>query len=192
MATAMAALHAVSKSPNDLPAATIDDPTRWITIATRMDPTLRQLLQAVADTLPSVDPTGTALVHTDLHDKNIMLTDCSVHFIDLDGLAVGAPEIDVVNLGVHLELRALQAGDDPARGRRHFDELLTAYDTQRPLDCTVVAAIEQHTWFRLACLYLCRPSGHRLAGAMLQRATKNVATSGLARSFVTARVGGSC
>jgi tRNA A-37 threonylcarbamoyl transferase component Bud32 len=175
IATAMAALHAASKSPNNLPAATIDDPTRWITIATRMDPTLRDRLQAVADTLPKVDPTGTALVHTDLHDKNVMLTERSVHFIDLDGLAAGAPEIDVVNLGVHLELRALQAGHDRARGRRHFDELLIAYDTQRSLSSTVVEAIERHTWFRLACLYLCRPSGHRLAGAMLQRATTTAA-----------------
>ncbi len=169
VATALAALHDVSPSAA-VPGATIDDPVRWIEIVTRMEPTRRESLRAVADDLPSVEPAGSALLHTDLHDKNIMLTDRGVHFIDLDGLAVGAPEIDVVNLGVHLELRALQAGREPGAARRQFENLLTAYQGRRPLDATNVAAIERQTWFRLACLYLCRPAGRRLAPTLLDRA----------------------
>ncbi|MEP1123160.1 MAG: phosphotransferase [Ilumatobacter sp.] len=171
VATALSALHAVSPSAT-VPPAEFDDPARWIAIVTRMEPARRRSLQAVADELPSVDPAGSALVHTDLHDKNVMSTRRGVHFIDLDGLAVGAPEIDVVNLAVHLELRALQAGLEAGEGRRRFENLLTAYQRRRPLDATNVSAIERHTWFRLGCLYLCRPSGRRLAHALLDRAAR--------------------
>ena len=138
----------------------------------RMNRSLRHELQHVAAALPALDISGNCLVHTDLHDKNLLLSERGVHVIDLDGLALGAPEVDVVNLAVHLELRALQAGIDPSEGRRQSEQFVTAYDAIRPVDPSTVSAIERHTWFRLTCLYLCRASVAPLAGALLERAIR--------------------
>jgi hypothetical protein len=171
VASAVAAFNDTAVPADTLAPATPDEPARWIDIVSRMNPSLRHELQHAADTLPLLDTGGSSLVHTDLHDKNVLLSERGVNIIDLDGLALGTPEVDVVNLAVHLELRALQAGLAPAEGRRQFEQFVTAYDIICPLDPSTVSAIERHTWFRLACLYLCRASGVPLAGALLQRAT---------------------
>lgn len=167
---ALAALHARPVGAGVLPAARVDDPMRWVGIVARIAPALAEPLETVARQLPPVDPAGSALLHTDLHDKNIILTTAHVALVDLDALAVGAPEIDVMNLVAHLELRALQAGQGAEAGRGLRQRVLANYCDMRPFDGALAAAIERHTWFRLACLYLCRTPDHRLVDALLRRA----------------------
>ena len=169
--SAVTAFNATVVPTNTLPLATPDTPSRWIDIVARMDPSLRHQLQQSADTLPPLDISGNCVVHTDLHDKNVLLTERGVHIIDVDGLALGAPEVDAANLAVHLELRTIQASGHPAEGRRQFEQFINAYDAALPLDPETVSAVARHTWFRLACLYLCRASSATLPAALLQRAT---------------------
>jgi aminoglycoside phosphotransferase (APT) family kinase protein len=54
-------------------------------------------------------PSGHALLHRDLHDKQlILLPNERFGLIDLDTAAVGEPALDIANVLVHLELRVLQ------------------------------------------------------------------------------------
>ncbi len=170
IAVALAALHTAATDA-EIPPLAADDPDRWITIVGRIHAAFAGTLREIADGLPPLDVSGTALVHSDLHDKNVMSTGRRIHLIDLDGLARGAPEVDVVNLGVHLELRELQSGGDPVTGIRRRELLLDAYRAERVLDDSIISAVERHTWFRLACLYLCRASTSSVVEGLLHRAS---------------------
>jgi Phosphotransferase enzyme family len=153
-----------------LPDASVDSSQRWIETVCRIDPDLRSCLEEVAATLPLLDITGSAFVHGDLHDKNIIIDlvgDFGV--IDLDGACRGAPEIDVANLSVHLELRALQSGQSADVGAAQSAQLVAACADSADLDLDLVHDVQRHTWFRLACLYRCRLAGRHLTSALLDR-----------------------
>ena len=120
--------------------------------------------------LPPVEVRAEVVVHGDLHDKNIFVDRPGL--IDLDGLGLGAPEDDLANLAVHLELRNLQAGTGLAPGARS-EQLYRAHRqawTGRPLDPERLRQVEQHTWFRLACLSQYRAGSRRLVPRMLNAA----------------------
>src|SRR5699024_6771465 len=97
-----------------------------------------------------------ALIHRDLHDKQILISNDRAGLLDFDLAAVGEPALDVANLLVHLELRAEQGllAQDAA-------EALTAafLDEYRPSD-PVRAALPAYaaaTRVRLAAVYRFRP-----------------------------------
>ena len=143
-----------------LPVREPDDPETWIATI-RRSPTRHLLaIERVARELPAVSSVAEVLVHGDLHDKNILCDAGHRALIDLDGLALGAPEEDLANLAVHLELRNLQARSGLTVGARS-GALYRSYERMRPLDHERLIAFERHTWFRLACIYQYRtPSSH--------------------------------
>jgi Phosphotransferase enzyme family len=168
IAQLLAAISATDAST--LPDASVDSPQRWIETVARIEPDLRSTLETIASTLPSVDVRGHAFVHGDLHDKNIIIgTDGGLGVIDLDGASRGAPEIDVANLSVHLELRALQSGQSAVVGADRSAQLVASCAESADLDLRLVHDVQRHTWFRLACLYRCRYRGRDLASALLAR-----------------------
>lgn len=66
---------------------------------------LRGALEEQAQRLPAV---ATRLLHRDLHDGQLIALTRSMGLLDFDLLSRGDSLVDVVNLSVHLELRALQ------------------------------------------------------------------------------------
>ncbi|MEZ5250218.1 MAG: hypothetical protein R2713_13710 [Ilumatobacteraceae bacterium] len=170
LATLLAAVRdtPLGAAPAD---AVLDDPARWIRVLERVEPAAADHASRVARTLPEVSVAGTAAVHGDLHDKNLVVgaTGEPWGVIDLDGLARGAAELDVANLAVHLVLRALLAGR-PASDAMHAGDRLVHACVEHglqpghdPVDPERVRDLARHTAFRLACLYRCRPQAPRPA-----------------------------
>lgn len=109
-------------------------------------------------------------VHRDLHDKQVLLcADGAAGIVDFDLLSAGEAALDVANLLVHMELRALQRDCSPDRARAVQQELLAAYD---PPACVErrLAAYAAATRLRLACVYALRPPWRALVEPLLERA----------------------
>lgn len=166
-AAALRALHDASVPVGELPRHSPDDPNRWVEIVARALPSQVDALAPIAAGLRAHPTVGDRVIHSDLHDKNVLIAGGRPGLIDVDGLKVGSPEVDVANLAVHLELRAMQQGIDPGIGAAWSDHLVASYGREL-LDPDSMAAIRDHTWFRLSCLYRFRHSGHHLAPAMLR------------------------
>lgn len=169
VAAGLATLH---HSDRFAPNRTPDTPERSLRIVERGEPEVLATFVAAAEDLPPREGGTPAMVHGDLHDKNILVADrhSSVGLIDLDGVGWGVAEDDVANLAVHLELRALQLGIATGPHEiRWFTELLDAYP--RPLDVHRLEAARRHTYFRLAVLYRFRHPGRELSNELLRRAT---------------------
>ncbi len=115
-----------------------------------------------------VDPATTAVVHRDLHDKQVLVDDGDrVGLLDLDTLALGDPALDLANLAVHLELRVLQGWCGPERAASAGSALLDGY---RPT-AAVVAGLDAYaaaTRLRLACVYAFRPRWRGRAVRLLE------------------------
>lgn len=109
---ALAELH--RQSPERLVAR---PPTAELATVRRMAEQLGFLLPAMAeralrlcDRLRSslaVEPASWTTVHGDFYDKQILLADDRVVFLDFDEAAVGDPLADIGNFVAHLEVRAL-------------------------------------------------------------------------------------
>jgi len=159
VAAALAAFHSVD--PVDQTTRTPDTPSRWITTVQRQLPELGPRLQTVAARLPTIKPPSPVVTHGDLHDKNILVDRSNggsprIGLIDFDGVALGGSEDDLANLGVHVQLRSLQAGSDVTVAQAQAERLYDAYTSHAALDHERLEQTERHTWFRLACLYRVR------------------------------------
>ena len=165
--------NVASTDASTLPDASLDSPIRWIETVSRIEPCMRSTLNDIAAQLPVVNVDGDSFVHGDLHDKNIFVTHhlgtTRLGVIDLDGASRGAAEIDVANLAVHLELRAMQAGGREGARSATPELLIGAVATHCDLDQALVDDLRRHTWFRLACLYRCRPASRHLMPTLLER-----------------------
>ncbi|MBA3955439.1 MAG: hypothetical protein H0X58_02080 [Acidimicrobiia bacterium] len=115
-----------------------------------------------------VPPFTPALVHRDLHDKQILVAEeDDAGLLDLDTLAVGDQALDVANLLVHLELRALQGHCPADVAGAAGDAFLTGYGPDRALQ-ERLGAYAATTRLRLACVYAFRPRWHHLAAELLR------------------------
>lgn len=171
VAAALVTLHSTPLL-RALPQRNPNDSTTLIATVARVAPAFADDLAAKAELLPKVPAVPDAVIHGDLHDKNIFYKPGRIGLIDLDGIGVSAPEDDIANLAVHLQLRALQTSYPNAAGDRLANRLLSSYQSHRPLNADRVHAATAHTWFRLACLYNFRNTSRRLVPELLQRATK--------------------
>lgn len=104
------------------------------------------------------------VVHRDLYEEQILLGD-EVGLIDLDDAAAGPPELDIGNLGAHLDLLGLRAGRDLSRMQRRLLEGYTAAGP--PLDPFLLDRCRRLALLRLACI-------HRTA-ALVDRAARHAA-----------------
>jgi Ser/Thr protein kinase RdoA (MazF antagonist) len=93
-------------------------------------------------------PTDT-VVHRDLYEEQIVLSDM-VGLLDVDDAAAGPAELDLGNLGAHLQLLALRTGVDADITSA---ALLGAYAAHAPLDKGLLARCRDLSLLRLACLH---------------------------------------
>lgn len=111
------------------------------------------IASATLSTLSSFRPDGWApvtVVHRDLYEEQIMLGD-EVGLIDLDDAAAGPPELDIGNLGAHLELLGIRHGRDLSPMERR---LLAGYASAGPpLDSFLLARCRSLALLRLACIH---------------------------------------
>lgn len=148
---------------------------RWLAAATDHGMLLREtwegLLDRVAAQLPA-PPSQLALLHRDLHDKQIVLaTDERVGLLDLDLATHGDPAVDLANLLTHLDLRFRQGRCSARRSAQCSAALLEGYAP----DPAVVRRLAPHmamTRMRLAGIYSFRPAPAGLVAGLLRDAEK--------------------
>ena len=132
----------------------------------------------VADALHPERPVPLTPAHRDLHDKQIFLDGGpSVGLLDFDTLAAAEPALDLANLLVHLELRAMQGDCDAGWARRMAEGVLDGYgrDSYRE---DRLSAYADATRVRLACVYAFRPRWSGVSEALLARVGANVPGTG--------------
>lgn len=158
----LAALHA-APVPADAPrhdaAAELAVLQRWVGHARAYG--LLELDVAPVAALLAEAPAGAALLHRDLHDKQLLVDDDGVvGVLDLDLAAVGEPALDLANVLVHLELRALQGADADLTAAAG-DALLEAYAPSSAVRARL-PAYAAATRLRLAAVYAFRPAAREL------------------------------
>ena len=153
---------------------------RWVDHALGHRALAPDLVQPVKRALASVEarlaavrpPERLSLVHRDLHDKQVLVTDSSdggaarVGALDLDTVALGDPAVDVANLLVHLQLRVLQGHCTPGLAAAAGDAFLDGY-RPGPAASRRLVAYAGATRLRLACVYAFRPRWSALAEPLL-------------------------
>jgi tRNA A-37 threonylcarbamoyl transferase component Bud32 len=172
---AIARLHATATPPSCVPShdahAEVEVSNRWVAHAQAMgllpDNRLLQESLSTLDRLTAEPPSGDCCVHGDLHDKQVIVDGRSaVGMLDFDMAARGEPALDLANLLVHLELRALQGWCTAARARSCAEAVVSGYhptpDVWRRLPDYARA-----TRLRLAAVYAFRPGGKDAGMALL-------------------------
>lgn len=120
--------------------------------ADRLSPTVTRAVADLAD-----DAAGLALIHRDLHDKQVLLDRRGrIHWIDFDTLSVGEPALDLANLLVHLDLRVAQGSLVPDKAVEAAGAVLDSYRPSAAVRRRF-AAYAATTLLRLYFLYSFRP-----------------------------------
>jgi len=169
-------LHAhaaeMSRAVHDV-AAEVAAAHRWLEAASShllLDPDVwRPLVDRVAARLPPPPPRP-ALVHRDLHDKQIVLAAAEpVGLLDLDLAAYGDPALDLANLLAHLDLRFRQGRCSQRRAALCAAALLEGYSP----DADLVRRLAPYlavTRLRLAGVYSFRPAPAGLVAGLIRDA----------------------
>ena len=100
------------------------------------------------------------LVHGDFHDRQLLVHEHGLTWIDFDSLAAGEPMLDLANLTAHLSLRGLQGVREATHAsvEAASEALLEGYDA--PHDPAFAAGLrfyQASTFLRLSLLYTLRP-----------------------------------
>ncbi|MFF0944627.1 hypothetical protein ACFYE2_10420 [Kocuria sp. CPCC 205300] len=130
--------------------------------------TVAALARRIGDDLvaPPGDRRARAVLHRDLHDKQVLYDGERLALLDFDTAAVGEPELDLANLTVHLDLRVAQGLLDPSL-RAAGQEAVAAVAGVLGADPVRLAAHAEATRLRLACVYAFRPRWRTLAQGLL-------------------------
>ncbi|MEX5269322.1 phosphotransferase [Kocuria sabuli] len=107
-----------------------------------------------------------AVLHRDLHDKQVLFDGERLGLLDFDTAALGEPELDLANLAVHLDLRAAQ-GLLEASSRAAGQEAVDAVAAVLGADPARLAVHADGTRLRLACVYAFRPRWRGVAQGLL-------------------------
>ena len=158
--------------------ATVHGPAEEMRVVHRWIDRLRPYAPRFADSAAEVaervarnlggSPAQMAPVHRDLHDKHLLYDGSRTGMLDFDTLSVGEPAVDLANLLVHLELRALQGDcsrESSAAAARALLEGYGAGDREYARVCPYADA----TRLRLACLYAFRPRWNGVPEALIGR-----------------------
>lgn len=144
----------------------------WVALVAALYPPLAPVLNAAGErlrrTAPAASP-GSAFVHRDFYDKQVLRTAEGWTFLDLDTACRGDAEIDLGNFCAHLVLRGLQWSRGDAHGALEaafVDAYPGAIDRLR-FDWYRRAAL-----LRLACGYALRPHWRHLAPPLAKEALR--------------------
>ncbi|WP_434176518.1 phosphotransferase [Brachybacterium conglomeratum] len=157
------------------PAAEVHGPhaergvlAQWLERARAVDPEgAGPRERAVGEALRGLDripdPGRPALIHRDLHDKQVLhLAGERPALLDVDTATWGDPALDLANLRAHTRWRELQGRWSPAHAaevRALIDDAARIAD----IPPATLAAYEAGTLARLTCVYAFRPEWCRLA-----------------------------
>lgn len=125
-------------------------------------------LAALTEGAPTAPP---GVVHRDLHDGQLLVSDGRLGLLDPDTLAAGEPALDLANLLVHLELRVEQGLLAPDRARQAAAIVRHGAADAGPAAIARLPAYVRATRLRLAAVYSLRPRWHDLARRWHDRAT---------------------
>ncbi|MBO9520117.1 MAG: aminoglycoside phosphotransferase family protein [Nocardioidaceae bacterium] len=142
-----------------------------------LDAGVWESLLAEAGAVLDAQPPALALLHRDLHDKQVILEPGRpVGLVDLDLVALGDPALDLANLAVHLDLRARQHHCSPARARHCLDGVLGGYGPDAGL-LGRLPGYARTTRLRLAGVYAFRRPPPGLVGYLLHGGVETVPSS---------------
>jgi hypothetical protein len=176
---ALRMLHAAEVRPRSdrhSPDAEARVLSMWVRRLPRYAPSLARpaadAAASVAEALRPAGPVRLAPAHRDLHDKQIFVDGGpSVGLLDFDTLAAAEPALDLANLLVHLELRALQGDCDRRWAAQMAQGVLEGYRTRGD---ERLSAYADATRVRLACVYAFRPRWSGVSEALLSRVGDDV------------------
>jgi aminoglycoside phosphotransferase (APT) family kinase protein len=134
---------------------------RWLDDLPTVAPGLVRRATAAANAalpaLTGLEPVPAAPLHRDLHDGQVLLAPAGgIGVLDFDTLAAGDPALDMANLLVHFELRAVQRACTASQAQRLSEALIWGYDADAGL-LRRIAVYAAATRIRLACVYAYRP-----------------------------------
>jgi tRNA A-37 threonylcarbamoyl transferase component Bud32 len=167
------ALHGQRVALSRAPHGAVDElhgATRWLQPAADYgliaETRWRQQVDRAAELLGGT-PAAPALVHRDLHDKQLLIDgDQPVGLLDFDLATMGEPAVDLANLLVHLQLRSQQGLCSHERATLCCGALLEGYAPDR----TVLARMPGYllsTRLRLAGVYAFRDAPEALIEILL-------------------------
>ena len=157
------------------PAAEAEVLTAWCERAAAVDPAgeparARAVAAAQRDLARLGGPAGLALIHRDLHDKQILWQAGEPPaLLDVDTATLGDPALDAANLRAHATWRELQ-GHWSAEQATVVREEVDRAALRLGIQPDALAAYESGTLARLACVYAFRPrwraAAHALAASL--------------------------
>jgi hypothetical protein len=184
---ALAALHAATPGP-ELAAHGPREEARvleaWIEAIARHAPLLegpvRRTAHGVLDRLEDAPVGELVPAHRDFHDGQVLIDRAGVNVLDFDTLCLAERALDLANMLVHLELRALQRLCRASWAGAAGAALLRGYG-----ECADerLALYADATRLRLACVYAFRPRWGAVVPALIQRVGR---TLGLRKEAATA------
>ena len=120
---------------------------------------------------------GSALLHRDFYDKQVFIDPAGrTGLLDFDTIAAGEPALDVANMLVHLQLRAMQQRCSPDSAEQAAAAFLEGYRPD-PAVQQRLAAWQDATRLRLACLYTWRPQWRHLGPALVESVQRDASLS---------------
>lgn len=117
---------------------------------------LERRASGAARRVAAAGPPARALLHRDLHDKQVLVEAGEVGLLDVDGLALGDPALDLGNLLAHLDLRVAQGWTTSSAAVAVEEALLEGYAPAGGL-LRAAAGYRELTGARLRALYAFRP-----------------------------------
>ena len=120
---------------------------------------------------------GSVLLHRDFYDKQVFIDPAGrTGLLDFDTAATGEPALDVANMLVHLQLRAMQQRCSPDCAEQAAAAFLGAYRPEAAVQQRL-GAYQDATRLRLACLYTWRPQWRHLGPALAESVARNASFS---------------
>jgi phosphotransferase family enzyme len=170
---ALRALHAAAPSPELASHGPVEEARvlkEWIERvdrhAARLAGRVRGVAERVLDQLERAPAGALAPAHRDFHDGQVLVHRAGVSLVDLDTLCLAEPPLDLANMLVHLELRALQRLCTPEWAEAARTALVEGYGA-RPDERVRMYA--DATRLRLVCVYAFRPRWSAVVPPLLRR-----------------------
>jgi hypothetical protein len=170
---ALRALHAAAPRPELTPHGPREEARvlqEWIDAVTRHAPPLQGPVRGTAgrvlDQLERAPLGELGPAHRDFHDGQVLIDRGGVSVLDFDTLCLAEPALDLANMLVHLELRALQRLCEPAWAEAAGAALLEGYGARADERLRLYA---DATRLRLACVYAFRPRWGAVVPALIRR-----------------------